>query len=76
MTARLGDGAEGVMKVLSKHGITRKLAKQALDIAREQGAFTIFALVDALTRLAGRIRNAGDRWEVDQKASSLLAFAR
>ncbi len=76
MTARLGDDAEEVMKVLSKHGITRQLAKEALDIAREQGAFTIFAVVDALTHLAGRIKNAGDRWEVDQKASSLLALAR
>lgn len=76
MTARLGDDADEVMKVLSKHGITRQLAKEALDIAREQGAFTIFAVVDALTRLAGRIKNAGDRWEVDQKASSLLALAR
>jgi hypothetical protein len=60
MTARLGDDADEVMKVLSKHGITRQLAKEALDIAREQGAFTIFAVVDALTRLAGRIKNAGD----------------
>ncbi len=76
MTARLGDDAEEVMKVLSKPGITRQLAKQALDIAREQGAFTIFAVVDALTRIAGRIKNAGDRGEVDQKASSLLALAR
>ena len=75
MTAKLGDDAEEVLKVLSRHGVTRQLGKEALQIAREQGAFTVFAVVDALTRIAGRIRNAGDRSEVDQKASSLLALA-
>lgn len=76
MVVRLGDDAEEVMKVLSKHGITRQLSKEALEMAREQGAFTIFSVVDALTRIAGRLKNAGDRSEVDQKASSLLALAR
>ena len=50
-------------------------AQQALDIAKDQGRFTIFALVDALTRLAGQIPNAGDRNEADSKAASLLALA-
>ena len=76
MVVRLGDDAEEVMKVLTKHGITRQLSKEALELAREQGAFTIFSVVDALTKIAGRLKNAGDRSEVDQKASSLLALAR
>ena len=76
MTERLGDDADEVMKVLTRHGVTRQLGKEALQLAREQGAFTIFALVDALTRIAGRLRHAGDRSEVDQKASSLLALAK
>jgi hypothetical protein len=32
-------------------------------------------MVDALTRIAGKIVNAGDRVEVDQKAGKLLALA-
>jgi len=36
---------------------------------------TVFSVVDALTRIAKAIPNAGDRSEVDQKAASLLALA-
>lgn len=75
MKTRLGDDAEKVAKVLAQHGIPRNLAKQALDEAERQGRFTIFALVDTLTRLAGQIANAGDRLEADTKASALLALA-
>ena len=45
------------------------------EIAQQQGRFTIFALVDALTRISGQVQFAGDRTEVDQKAGSLLALA-
>jgi predicted GNAT family acetyltransferase len=64
-----------VLKVLSKHGFTSRLAKEALEVARERGAFTVFAVVDALTRLASRLQNAGDRSEADTKAAALLAHA-
>ncbi len=74
MTERLGSDADDVMKVLQQQGITRGLAKDALAIAEAQGAFTIFAVVDALTRLTGRMKFAGDRAEADQKAGSLLAL--
>ena len=60
---------------LAKNGITKSLAAKALEIAEKQGGFTIFALVDALTRLGGQVENAGDRLESDQKAASLLALA-
>ena len=36
---------------------------------RGKGRFTIFSVVDALTRIAGELANAGDRTEADQKAS-------
>jgi hypothetical protein len=72
---RLGDNAEDVAKVLFKHGIPRDLAKQALVLAGRQGRFTIFSLVDALTRAAGQYANAGDRMEADEKAGALLALA-
>lgn len=75
MRARLGKDAEEVLKALHKRGFPRALAQQALDIAKEDGRFTIFALVDAFTRLAGQMPNAGDRMEADSKAAALLALA-
>ncbi len=75
MGQKLGDDADEVLKVLNERGITKKLGKEALEIARQRGAFTIFALVDALTRLSGKLANAGDRSEPDAKASTLLALA-
>ena len=75
MRTRLGDDAEEVMKKLGEHGISRSLAKQATELAAGQGRFTIFSLVDALTRLTGKVQWIGDRTEADQKAGSLLALA-
>lgn len=75
MQTTLGNDADETLQVLAKSGINRTLAKKALDIAVQKGAFTIFALVDALTRLAGEHRNAGDRLEADQRAAGLLELA-
>jgi hypothetical protein len=75
MHTKLGDDADEVLAALAKNGIGRSAAKQALEIAQKQGRFTIFALVDALTKLAGGIPNAGDRTEADEKAGALLALA-
>ena len=75
MQTKLGDDAEEAMKALAKAGITRSLATRALDIAKTRGRFTIFAVVDALTKLAGELANAGDRTEADQRASALFALA-
>jgi hypothetical protein len=44
-------------------------------MAEQAGRFTVFTLVDALTRIAGEYQYAGDRTELDQKASGLLALA-
>lgn len=71
----LGNDAEEAMKMLTKTGINRTLAKEALKIAEQKGRFTIFALVDALTRLAGQLTYAGDRIEADRQAAGLLALA-
>jgi hypothetical protein len=76
MQAHLGSDDEEALKLLSRHDIPKAVAKEALDIARRDGRLTIFSVVDALTRLAGSIPNAGDRTELDTKASSLLALAR
>ena len=75
MQTELGTEAEEVQKVLSQNGITRTLAKEAISIAQTQGRLTIFSMVDALTRIAGKIVNAGERVDVDQKAGRLLALA-
>ena len=58
--------------MLTKHGITRQAAKNALEIGRHEGRFTVWAIVDALTRVAGEYEFAGDRTESDQTASGLL----
>ena len=67
--------AEEVMSALTQKGIPRALAQKALEIATEQGRFTIFALVDALTRLAGESAFAGERTESDRQAAKLLELA-
>ena len=69
MVTKLGDDAEEVAKQLSKHEIPQSLAKEALEIARAQGGFTIFSLVDALTRLTQRVNFAADRAENLEKAA-------
>ncbi len=76
MTETLGDEAEEVVKVLAKEGVQQFLAKQAADLTLELGRkFTLFNLVDALTRLAREFPNAGDRTAADEKASRLLTLA-
>ena len=74
MEAKLGGDAEETMKALTKNGIPKTLAKRATEVAAEQGRFTIFAVVDALTRIARELPNAGDRTDADQRAAGLLAL--
>lgn len=75
METKLGEDTDEVMDVLNKRGITRNLAKEAVEVARQQGGLTIFAVVNALNRIAGRLKNGGDRTDADAKASSLLSLA-
>jgi len=74
MEAKLGDDAEETLKQLCKNGIPRNVAKEAVTLAQEKGRFTIFAVVDALTRLAQQSRYAGDRTDADEKAAKLLSL--
>jgi hypothetical protein len=67
--------AEVKLNRLSQRGIPRRLAKEALELAGQNGRFTIFSLVDALTRLTGEICWIGDRTELDQKIGRLLSLA-
>ena len=75
MKTRLGGDIDEVKAELSKVGIGRKLTEQATELASAQGELTIFAMVDALTRLSKQIVNAGDRTEIDQQAGRLLTLA-
>ena len=75
MSETLGADAESATKELLKHGIPRNLARDAIEIAHEQGRFTIFSLVNALTRLTQKHKFAGDRTEADAKVATLLALA-
>ena len=72
---QVGDGAHEVRKILNREGIPRNLTKKALEIAEQQGAFTVFAIVDALTRLCRDKENAGKRTAADQQVSRLLSLA-
>ena len=73
--ARLEGSKAFAKDFLARHGIPRNLGQEAINVAREQGRFTIFALVAALTRLTQKTVYAGDRAEADAKVSSLLTLA-
>jgi len=75
MQTKLGDNSDEILKKLASHGVTRSLARQALEFAERRGRFTLFTLVDALTRLSGEVVNAGDRTAADETAGALLALA-
>jgi len=75
MQERLGQDADSATLALVKHGICTSIAKKAMELAQEQGRFTIFAIVDALTRMAGQVEFAGDRIELDRQAGQLLSLA-
>ena len=75
MAEKLGDDADKVTRKLTAEKIPRYLIKDAMEIARRNGGFTIFALVDALTQLTQDIRFAGDRASLDAKIGQLLALA-
>ena len=75
MTTTLGADAEAALAELKKCGFTQTLGKKAIEMARKQGRLSIFAVVDALTRLAGEMKNCGERTAVDIRAGQLLALA-
>lgn len=75
MQTRLGSDADEVMKTVCNQGIPQPLVKKAMEIARHNGAFTIYSLVDAMTRLTQQSKYAGDRMEADARVGRLLALA-
>ncbi len=75
MVEKLGADADEVTKRLGKEGIPRGLIKDAMQIAERNRGFTIFSLVDALTKLSQRVDLAGSRMELDAKIGRLLQLA-
>lgn len=74
--AILGDDGEATLKALIGKGIPQNSVREAINMVTAKGSrFTVFALVDALTRISGRILHAGDRAEADAKIGRLLALA-
>lgn len=74
MAKTLADSDEATA-LLGRYDLRGKLVKDALEIARQQGRFTVWSLVDAITRLAGEMKWIGERTDIDQKASRLLEVA-
>ena len=75
MGTTLGADTEEALKELTKHGFPKGLAQEALKLAERNGRFTLFAVVDALTRLSQQIVYAGERTDADQRAARLLQLA-
>ncbi len=74
MHEHLGTDDDDALKLLARHDIPRAVAKEALEQARRSGRFTIFSVVDALTRISGNLSYVGDRTDLDEKASRLLSL--
>jgi hypothetical protein len=75
MRESLGENAEQALAKVLAAGIPSRLAQEAIESAQRLGRLTIFAVVDALTRMSQRVFYAGDRTELDAKAAGLLALA-
>jgi histone H3/H4 len=72
MLTKFADDAEEATKLLTSGGFGRELTRRAIEAAQQEGRFTIFSIVDALTRLTQEQQNAGERLDLDQKAAKLL----
>ena len=75
MGQSLDPDMEQTLELVCRYGVRRALAQRAIEHAKQEGALTIFSLVDALTRMSQDIPYAGDRAAADATASQLLALA-
>ncbi len=72
METGYGTSSEETMRLLTDAKFTRTLATRAIEIAQRSGRLTVWAMVNALTQLARESQFAGNRTEIDQRASALL----
>ena len=75
MHTKIGSTPDEVQKELVKKGLPHRLVTQAISLVPATQGYTLFSLVDALTRLSGRRENAGDRLALDVQAAALLSVA-
>jgi len=74
METRYADDAEEAVRFLNNSGFAKTLAARAVEVARRDGALTLWSVVDALTQLAREAKYAGARTESEQRACSLLGL--
>jgi hypothetical protein len=75
-TTVLGGSRDDTMKALAGREIPQTFIREALNTVTASGSrFTVFAMVDALTRISGLIRYAGNRAEIDSRIGRLLTLA-
>lgn len=72
MTTNYGTDAEDVLKRLATEGFPKALAQRVIKLAWQKGKFTVWTVIDALTKISREERNAGGRVAADQKAVALL----
>lgn len=76
MVTSLGKTKDDVSQTLSQQGIGMGYIKAALEMMSPQSSgYTVFQAVDALTRISGKLTNAGDRAIQDAKIGRLLSLA-
>ena len=74
MTSRIGSAEEAIAEV-TRLGIPKAMAEEAITMASTLGELTVFGVFDAVTRLNQQSSYAGDRAELDSKAARLLSLA-
>ena len=72
MDKLIASDADEATTVLRREGIRPDIIGRVLS---EDADLSVFGIVDAITRLARDVPNAGDRLVLDAKAASLLAAA-
>lgn len=75
MVEQLGENSDEVTKELVEHDIRSVLRQGRIGDCQNSGGFTIFSLVDALTRLSQQAKHAGDRAELDLRIGQLISLA-
>lgn len=74
-TTVLGEEADDVLKAVGRT-IPKHLVEEACDLCHREGRrFSVWALVEALTRLNREVIYAGQRSDLDRMAASLFALA-
>lgn len=67
-----GVDADKAAAILATKGLSKQLAQAAIESADKDGHLTVWALVDAITRLAREESYTAERMDVDRIGASLL----